>query len=198
MGSHSRLKIIMPDEPIANSVPEPQRISAYELRPIAQVRKIPLIEREIREHLSQAALDAVFASAEIISEGEAGTASGKTQFLGSTMLTLDMLALAELLREPADEGTARRLAALLAKDKSIEGRIECIVRREVERITHAPPQSVQLVLNAFSGALGSLFVYPDMDHLSALQFNLKVMAFARTRRELGSWHIHLPLFISNQ
>ena len=100
---------------------------------MVQVRRIPLIEREIREHLSRAALDALFASAEIISEGEANQAQGKTQFLGSTMLTLDMPALAELLCEPADEGTARRLAALLAKDKSLDGRIESIVRREVER-----------------------------------------------------------------
>jgi len=142
MGSHSRLKIIMPDETLANPAAEPRLVSAYELRPIAQVRKIPLIEREIHEHLSQAALDAVFASAEIISEGEAGEVAGKTQFLGSTMLTLDVPALGELLREPADEGTARRLAALLAKEKSIEDRIESIVRREVERITHTQPQSV--------------------------------------------------------
>jgi hypothetical protein len=143
MGSHSRLKIIMPDEPVANPPPEPRRVSAHELRPIAQVRRIPLIEREIREHLSQAALDAVFASAEIISEGEAGAPSGKTAFLGSTMLTLDMPALAELLREPADEGTARRLAGLLAKDKSVAGRVETIVRREVERITQRQPQAVR-------------------------------------------------------
>jgi hypothetical protein len=143
MAPHSRLKIIMPDEPLANPASEARPTSAYELRPMVQVRKIPLIEREIREHLSQAALDALFASAEIISEGEANQASGKTQFLGSTMLTLDMPALAELLREPADEGTARRLAALLAKDKSLDGRIESIVRREVERITSAKPQSVR-------------------------------------------------------
>lgn len=110
---------------------------------MAQVRKIPLIEREIREHLSQAALDAVFAHAEVISEGEAGRAQGKAQFLGSTMLTFDVPALGDILREPADEGTARRLAELLAKDKSLDGRIEAIVRREVERIAQRPAKQVR-------------------------------------------------------
>jgi hypothetical protein len=143
MAPHRRLKIIMPDEPLASPTPEARPTSVYELRPMVQVRRIPLIEREIREHLSRAALDALFASAEIISEGEANQAQGKTQFLGSTMLTLDMPALAELLCEPADEGTARRLAALLAKDKSLDGRIESIVRREVERIARVSPRSVR-------------------------------------------------------
>jgi hypothetical protein len=109
---------------------------------MARARRIPLIEREIREHLSRAALDAVFAHAETISEGEARKTAGQMQFLGSTMLTFDVAALAELLREPADEGTARRLAALLAKDKSLDLRIEAIVRSEVERITHEAPRSV--------------------------------------------------------
>ena len=133
----------MPDEPADKPAPEPLPASPYELRPMAQVRKIPLIEREIREHLSQAALDAVFVHAEVISEGEASKAQGKPQWLGSTMLTFDVVALGDILREPADEGTARRLAALLAKDKSLDGRIQAVVRREVERITQAPAKQVR-------------------------------------------------------
>jgi hypothetical protein len=133
----------MPDELLEKPTPEARPASPHELRPMVQVRKIPLIEREIREHLSQAALDAVFARAEIISEGEANAAKGKTHFVGSTMLTFDVPALGEILREPPDEGTARRLAALLAKEKSLDGRIEAIVRREVERITRGKAQSVR-------------------------------------------------------
>jgi hypothetical protein len=143
MGSHSRLKIIMPDEPLPKPAPVPRPTPAYELRPMAQARRIPLIEREIREHLSRAALDAVFAQAEVISEGEAARAGSQAQFLGSTMLTFDVAALAELVREPADEGTARRLAALLANDPSLDGRIETMVRREVERMTHQAPRAVR-------------------------------------------------------
>jgi hypothetical protein len=139
MGLHSRLKIIMPEEIVATAQPSTMPVSRRELRPMAQARKIPLIEREIRERLSQAALDAIFALAQVISEGEAD----KGQFLGSTMLTLDMAAFADLLREPADEGTARRLATLLAQEESLPRRVEGVVRREVERIIAAAPQSVR-------------------------------------------------------
>jgi hypothetical protein len=143
MGSHSRLKIIMPDENLAKSLPQAKPAAPYELRPMARVRKIPLIEREIHEHLSQAALDAIFANTHVISEGETVKGGGKIQFLGSTMLTIDVEAFGDVLREPADEGTARRLAALLAKEPSLTNRIEWVVRQEVERITAAATQSVR-------------------------------------------------------
>jgi hypothetical protein len=133
----------MPDEILAQPEQEPRPLPPSELRPMAVARKIPLIEREIREHLSQAALDAIFARAEVMSEGEAGKGPGKLTFLGSTMLTIDVKDLADLMREPADEGTARRLAALLAKDSSLENRVEAVVRREVERIARVPPQAVR-------------------------------------------------------
>jgi hypothetical protein len=133
----------MPDANVAPAVPKPRQISEHEIRPMAQVRRIALIEREVRETLSQAALDAVFAHAEVISEGESRQESGKKAFLGSTMLTCDLAATAEILREPADDGTARRLAALLLKEKSLDPRIETIVRREVERITGCPPKKVR-------------------------------------------------------
>jgi hypothetical protein len=137
MGSHGRLKIIMPDETISLPAAEAQPVSQLDLRPLARVRRIPLIEREIREHLSRAALDVVFACAEVLSEGEVGKSQGRPQFFGSTMLTIDVTRLADVLREPADEGTARRLAALLAKDPSLDSRVEAIVRREVERLSRA-------------------------------------------------------------
>jgi len=137
----------MPDRTTWPSPPLPparkSQGSLYEMRPIVQVRRIALIEREVREHLSQAALDAVFARSEVISEGEASTAQGKTVFWASTMLTFDVGALGEILREPADEDTARRMAALLAKDPSLDARSQTIVRGEVERITHAKPKSVR-------------------------------------------------------
>jgi hypothetical protein len=143
MGSHGRLKIIMPDETITSPAPEPRAVAELELRPIARVHRIPLIEREVREHLSRAALDAVFASAEILSEGEVDSAAGRQRFFGSTMLTVDVARLAEILREPADEGTARRLVALLAHDGSLEGRIEAIVQSEVERISGTATQTLR-------------------------------------------------------
>jgi hypothetical protein len=138
----------MPDEPATlptTAVPasKSHKASPYEMRPMVQVRRIALIEREVREYLSQAALDAVFDRSEVISEGETSTAQGKSAFLGSTMLTLDVSVLGEILREPADEDTARRMAALLVDEPSLDARAQAIVRREVERITHGRPKSVR-------------------------------------------------------
>ena len=148
MGSHSRLKIIMPDETLLAPAPvappvESRAASPYDLRPMVQVRRIALIEREIREYLSQAALDAVFDRSEVISEGETSSVQGKTIFVGSTMLTFDVGALGEVLREPPDEDTARRMGTLLAKEPSLEARTQLIVRGEVERITRGKPKSVR-------------------------------------------------------
>jgi hypothetical protein len=143
MGSHSRLKIIMPDEMVVTPAPRPREVSKHEIRPMAQVRRIGLIEREIRETLSQAALDALFAHAEVLSEGESRPEGDRTVFLGSTMLTCDLAATAEVLREPPEADTARRLAGLLAAEKTLGARIESIVRREVERITGSPPKKVR-------------------------------------------------------
>jgi len=146
MGPNRRLKIIMPDEPSAQPAQpaaEARKVSPYEMRPMMQVRRIALIEREIREHLSQAALDAIFARCEVISEGEVSAGRGKTVFLGSTMLKCDIAALGAIMREPADEGTAQRMAALLAKEPSLDNRAQTVVRREVERITRNKPTSVR-------------------------------------------------------
>jgi len=140
----------MPNEPIATPALAPaappvetRRTPPYDLRPLVQVRRIALIEREIREYLSQAALDAVFDRSEVISEGEATVAQGKSLFLGSTMLMFDVGALGEILREPPDEDTARHMATLLAKEPSLEARTQLIVRSEVERITRGKPKSVR-------------------------------------------------------
>ena len=133
----------MPDEPIAPSTLVRRAITPHEIRPMAQVQRIALFEREVIERLSQAGLDAVFAHTEVISEGEISGVQGKRAFLGSTMLTCDVASLGALFREPADEGTARRLSVLLVKEPSLAQRTQAIVRREVERITRAQPKSVR-------------------------------------------------------
>jgi hypothetical protein len=143
MGSHTRLKIIMPEEAATRPVSVAKAVSRFELRPLAQVNRIALFEREVIEHLSQAALDAVFAHAQVLSEGEVSGLQSKRVFLGSTMLTCEMADLAKILREPADEGTARHLALLLVKEPSLGQRTQAIVQREVERITRVRPKSVR-------------------------------------------------------
>ena len=48
----------------------------------------------------------------------------------------------------------------------------CASERSAPLQALAPPQSVRLVVNAFPGAFGSLFVYQHMEHLITLQLNL--------------------------
>ncbi len=119
------------------------RLAELALRPIARAYRIALIEREVRERLSRAALDAVLASAEIMSEGQRGERGGQDSYMGSTMLTIDMQDLTPVLREPADAGTAQRLVTLLRADASIKARIDALAGREVHRVSATRPKSVR-------------------------------------------------------
>lgn len=122
--------------------PRPQ-IAELTLRPIARAYRIALIEREVRERLSRAALDAVLTHAEVISEGQRSERNGQDSFMGSTMLTIDMGDLESILREPPDAGTAHRLVTLLRADASIKARIDALAGREVHRVTATRPKSVR-------------------------------------------------------
>jgi hypothetical protein len=112
------------------------------LRPLARVQRIALFEREVRERLSRAALDLLLARAAVISEGQRQTRAGREAWFGSTMLTIDLDALAPALREPCDAGTARRLAGLLESDPAVASRVEAIAAREAARVAGARPRSV--------------------------------------------------------
>jgi hypothetical protein len=104
------------------------------LRPIARVTRIALIEREVRERLSRAALELLFSHAEVMSEGQRSTRAGAPIYFGSTMLTVDLETLAPFLREPCDAGTARRLGALLARDPTVATRVKAIAAKEAARL----------------------------------------------------------------
>jgi hypothetical protein len=108
--------------------------SPTHLRPIARVQRIALFEREVRERLSRAALDLVFERAEVMSEGQRTTRQGQPVYFGSTMLTIDLEALAPQLRESCDAGTARHLAALIASDAAVAARVKGVAGREAARI----------------------------------------------------------------
>jgi hypothetical protein len=125
------------------AIPRPAKKAAgTALRPLARVNRIALFEREVREHLSRAALDLVFERAEVMSEGQRSTRAGQPIYFGSTMLTIDLEGLAPLLRERCDAGTARRLATLLGADAAVATRVKQIATREAARIVGARLRSV--------------------------------------------------------
>src|SRR5436190_12807414 len=114
--------------------PAPSKSAAAPpLRPLARVERIALFEREVRERPSRAALDLVFERAEVMSEGQRSTRAGQPAYFGSTMLTIDLEALAPQLREACDAGTARRLATLLSKDAAVAARVKAVAAREAAR-----------------------------------------------------------------
>jgi hypothetical protein len=112
------------------------------LRPLARAARITLFEKEVRERLSRAGLDLVFAAAKVMSEGQRSHRPGKDAFFGSTMLTIDLGAVAAAVRDACDARSAERLATLLADDADALARVKAIAAREIERLTGARPSSV--------------------------------------------------------
>ena len=112
-------------------------------RPMARATRITLFEREVRERLSRAALDVVFARAERLSEGQRSQKGGRDSYFGSTMLTIDLAAFADVFRDACDAGTAHRLAVLLEADSTTPRRIRELALREAAGIAGARLKDVR-------------------------------------------------------
>ena len=91
-------------------------------KPMAAARKVALFDREIRTTLSQAAIEILFDTADILSEGE----RRGDGYFGSTMITLDLARVAPLVREDCDAASARRVAELALADNRIRDRARAI------------------------------------------------------------------------
>jgi hypothetical protein len=111
-------------------------------RPMARATRIGLFEREVRERPARAALDLLFARAEVISEGQRSQRGGRDAYFGSTMLTFDLPALAVVLRDACDAATAVRLASLLEAEPQVGKRVQELARREATRVAGAAPREV--------------------------------------------------------
>jgi hypothetical protein len=111
-------------------------------RPMARATRIGLFEREVRERPARAALDLLFARAEVISEGQRSQRGGRDAYFGSTMLTFDLPALSVVIRDACDAATALRLAALLEADAAVGKRVQELARREAARVCGATPRDV--------------------------------------------------------
>src|SRR5690242_5731857 len=110
-------------------------------KPMARADRTSLFEREVRERLSSPAIELLLGRARVLSEGGPAKAlprpdgtRGPDPFFGSTMLTIDLADLADAVREPLDESTAARVAALLTADARAGKRIRAIAEREACRV----------------------------------------------------------------
>ena len=130
------------------------------LRPLCRVEKISLFEREVRERLSRAALELIFAQAGIMSEGQRSARGGREAFFGSTMLTIELPTVAAQVRDVCDARAAQHLCALLATDQVAAARIKSIAAAEAERLCSARPRTVGAEIKV--RARGTT-VYVDVD-----------------------------------
>src|SRR5215213_401767 len=144
--------------PKSSSPPQPARRPL--LRPLARVERISLFEREVKERLSRAALDVLFAAAGVMSEGQRSARGGRELFFGSTMLTIALDSVSLALRDAADARSAQRLAALLARDAGAQARIKRLAADECERLSTVRPRSVNADIKV--RARGTT-VYVDVD-----------------------------------
>lgn len=124
-------------DPVEPGQPPAQHPSIEALparKPMARATRISLFEREVRERLSRAALDVLFARAEVLSEGQRSVRGGQEGYFGSTMLTMNLASMADIFRDECDAGTAHRLVALMDADDTVPRRIREIAEREAARI----------------------------------------------------------------
>ncbi len=103
-------------------------------KPMAKATRVTLFEREIRERLSDPALELFFGSATVLSEGKvADAAAVGPSWFGTTMITVDVAALGDAFRERCDGEAAARVAALMAADARVTRRARQIAEREATR-----------------------------------------------------------------
>jgi hypothetical protein len=125
----------------SNGSPDAAALSRALLGPMwLRVRRIPLIRREVRESLSDNALELLFGSAELLVEGERdgqggpGVQTEADRAYATVMVTLDLAQCASLLREPADEATAERVAELMRGSASVRRQLIELARPKLAEL----------------------------------------------------------------
>ena len=113
-------------------------------KPMAKAARVTLFEREIRERLSQPALEILLDSAEVLSEGErienapALEINGPLPTIyGSAMLTIDLVKVADRVREICNEETAGRVATQIASDERVSARLRHLAAQVATRLAGA-------------------------------------------------------------
>jgi hypothetical protein len=124
---------------------------------MARARRVTLFEREIKARLSLAAIAILFERARVLSEGKRSAATTARirdvrgadvalaldpapcgPYFGSTMITVDVAALAVLVREPCGEDAARRVAEMCKSDTRIRTRVHRLAGKEACRLAGEP------------------------------------------------------------
>lgn len=126
-------------------------------RPMARAQRVPLIEREVREKIGEAALEVIFTEADRLSEGRCY----QGRYFGSTMITIDLAALSPSLR--VDDGRALdAIAVLLAEDAKVTRRIQRLAEREATARANVPLTHVAVEVRVRTDG-AKIFVDADVE-----------------------------------
>ena len=102
---------------------------------MAEVTRVTLFEREVRERLSEPAIELLLDGVKLTAEGNVARGKGGApMFFGTAMYTLDVERLSGLVREPCDERAARKVADLCGRDSRLQKRLQKLAEQEVERL----------------------------------------------------------------
>jgi len=113
---------------------------------MAKAAQVGLFFREVRERLSESAVEILLSEAQILSEGQRASGARPDDLYGTVMLTVDLARVQEKLRDPCDAATASRVAALMATDPRVRRRVEQIARAEARRLAGARLSAVDVDL----------------------------------------------------
>jgi hypothetical protein len=128
---------------------------------MARALRVSLFEREIRERLSNSALEVLFSSATCLSEGSVARGmTGSDTYYGSTMLTFELSSRTAALRDPCDAASAHKVAAYMAGDRRVVERVRELARAEAERLAGRALSRAEVELRARSQGCS---VYLDVD-----------------------------------
>ncbi len=100
---------------------------------MARAARVPLIEREVREKIGDAALEVIFTDCARISEGDVH----KGRYFGSTMLTIDLAQLERTLRVDTHHALDT-LAVMFAEDDRVTRRVQRLAERDAVSRANRP------------------------------------------------------------
>ncbi|ACY12695.1 hypothetical protein Hoch_0053 [Haliangium ochraceum DSM 14365] len=98
--------------------------------PMRRALRISLFERQVSVRLSEAAIEILFRTASVLSEGQID----RDRHFGSTMITIDLERAGRRLAEVCDAHAAREVERLLCEDPRIHARAEHIAVAEAQRL----------------------------------------------------------------
>lgn len=113
------------------------------------MQRIPLVRREVREFLSERALEILLGGAELLIEGDRDLDrrfAEANRAYATVMATIQLERFADVLREPADAATAECAVELMRKSPAVRRQLSALARPELAKLLAAEPRSLHIEL----------------------------------------------------